>query len=127
MNGIQQVLIPKGLGEELDRAGFHGFHGHRNISVTGDEDDGNPQAGVRQLALKVQTVNSGKSYVKNQATWTVGLLAAQKILRCRKGLGLQAHGLQHALDSRTHQVIVINDEYHGSVTWRHSIGLDFGG
>src|SRR5205814_877427 len=79
VNRIQQVLVTKGLGQKLDRAGFHGLHGHRNIAVTGDEDDGNAQAGVSQLALKIQTVNSRKSYVQNQAAWTVRPLAAQEI------------------------------------------------
>src|ERR1700682_4149812 len=121
VNRIQQVLVSKGLGQEFDRAGFHGLHGHRNISVPGDEDDRNAQAGVSQLALKIQTVNSRKSYVQNQAAWTVGPLAAQEILRRCEGLRLQAHRLQHALDSRAHQVIVINDEYGGRTCWRHSV------
>ncbi len=52
MDSIQQVLVPEGLGKELHRAGFHGLHRHRNISMPGDEDDGNPDARIRQLALK---------------------------------------------------------------------------
>src|SRR5216683_4532020 len=57
---IQQVLVPKGLGQELHRTGLHGLHRHRNISVTGDEDDGNLDARVSQLALKFKTIDSRK-------------------------------------------------------------------
>jgi hypothetical protein len=60
---IQQVLVPEGLGQELHRFGFHGLHRHRNISMTRDEDDGNPDTRVSQLALKIQTADSGKSHV----------------------------------------------------------------
>src|SRR5207253_837408 len=72
---IQQVLVPEGLSQELHRAGFHGPHAHRNISMPGDEDDGNPDARIRQLALKVQAVDARKSHVQNQATWPVRTLA----------------------------------------------------
>src|SRR6266478_5802653 len=94
---IQQVLVPERLRQKLHRTGFHGLHRHRNISMTGDEDDGNPDARVGQLALKVQSVDSRKSHVQNQATWPIRPLAAQELLRGPEGLGPQANRLQHAL------------------------------
>ena len=42
--------------------------------MTSDKDDGNAHAGVSQLALKIQTIDSGKSYVQNETTWSVGRL-----------------------------------------------------
>src|SRR5258708_6940896 len=73
---VQQVLVPKGLGQELHRSGFHGLHRHRNISVTGDEDDGNLDARVSQLALKFKTIDSRKSHVQDKAAWPIRPLAA---------------------------------------------------
>src|SRR5580700_9090932 len=73
---IQQILIPEGLGQELHRAGFHGPHGHGNIPMARDEDYGNRNTRVGQLALKIQAINSRKSHVQNQATWSVRWLAA---------------------------------------------------
>src|ERR1017187_3306659 len=55
---IQQVLVSERLGQELDGAGFHGLYRHRNISMTGDEYDRNPDARVGQFALKIQTADS---------------------------------------------------------------------
>ncbi|MGA7925507.1 MAG: hypothetical protein WCA20_05875 [Candidatus Sulfotelmatobacter sp.] len=49
--------------------------------MTSNEDDGNPHARVRQLALKLQPVDAGKSHVQNKATRPVRPLAAQELLR----------------------------------------------
>src|ERR1700752_294290 len=81
--------------------------------MTGDEDDGNVNARVRQLALKVQTVHSRKSRVQDKTTWRLRAVAAQERFRCSESLGTQANRLQHALDGGTHQVVVIDDEDYG--------------
>src|ERR1700751_6123818 len=81
--------------------------------MTGDEDDGNVNARVRQLALKVQTVHSRKSDVQDEATWPVRAVAAQERFRCSESLGTQANRLQHDLDGGTYQVIGIDDEDYG--------------
>src|SRR5580700_773042 len=120
MDSIQQVLVAEWLGQELHRAGFHGFHRHRNISMTADENDRNPDTRVNQLVLKFQTVYSGKSYVQHQATWPVRPLSAQELWRGRECFRTQADRLEHALDRRTDQVVVINDEHHGSGRGGHS-------
>src|ERR1035441_9596589 len=37
---IQQDLAAERLGEEFQGSGLHSFHGHRNVSVAGDKDEG---------------------------------------------------------------------------------------
>jgi hypothetical protein len=119
VNRIQQVLIQEGLSKEFHRAGLHGLHRHRNISVTSDEDDGNPDAGFSQLPLKIQTANLREFDVQDKTTWSVWTLTAQELLCCLEGLGLQALRLEQAFNGRTNQIVVINDEYRG-ITWnRH--------
>src|SRR6266550_4284797 len=76
MDRIQQVLIAERLGQELHRTGLHGLHRHRDISMTGDEDDGNVDVRVSQLTLKVQTVDSRKPHIQDEATWSVRPFAA---------------------------------------------------
>ena len=44
-------------------AGFHGLHRHRNVSMTGDEDDWNLEARIGQVALKVQAADSWQAHV----------------------------------------------------------------
>src|SRR5271156_131305 len=74
VNRIQQVLVLEGLSQELHRTRFHGLHRHRNISMTSDEDDGNADAGISQLPLKIQTIDSRKSHVENKTTRPVRAL-----------------------------------------------------
>src|SRR4029077_13933648 len=76
---IQQGLVQKRLGQELHGTGFHGLHRHRNISVPGDEDDGNLDTRITQLALKFQAIDARKAHVQNKATWPIRSLAAQEI------------------------------------------------
>src|ERR1700722_20583677 len=38
LDRIQQILIAKWLGEELQRAGFHRTHRHRDVAIASDED-----------------------------------------------------------------------------------------
>ena len=79
-----------------------------------DEDDGNADAGISQLPLKIQTIDPGKSDVENKTTWPIREIRRQEFLRRPKGLGAQAHRLQQALNGRANQVVVINDEYRGN-------------
>src|ERR1700745_1855009 len=81
--------------------------------MTGGEDDGNVNARVRQLALKVQTVHSRKSHVQDKTTWRVRAVAAQERFRGSESLGTQANRLQHAVDGGAHQVVIIDDEDYG--------------
>src|SRR5260370_9003733 len=108
---IQQVLVSERLGQELHRTGFHGLHRHRNISMPGDEDDRNPDARVSQLALKIQTVDSRKPHVQNQATWPICPLAVQEFLRSRASLGTQGTRFYQPFDGFPHTVTLSNTEH----------------
>ena len=50
----QHILVAKGLAQEIDRSCFHGLHAHRDIAVTGHENDRDVNIGLRQLGLKVR-------------------------------------------------------------------------
>src|ERR1700730_4428742 len=63
MDRIQQFLVQDRLRQKLHGPRFHGLHRHWNISMTGNKDDGDLDACVSQLTLKVQTVNARKAYV----------------------------------------------------------------
>ena len=40
LNRIEQILISEWLGQEFNRPSLHRLDGHRNISMPGDENDG---------------------------------------------------------------------------------------
>src|SRR5208282_2215965 len=54
-DGVEKVLVPERLQEELYRAALHRLHGHRDVAVSRDEDDRELFVGRGQLALKVET------------------------------------------------------------------------
>src|SRR5260221_1195798 len=82
---IQQVLVFEGFSQKLHSTRFHGPHRHRNISMTGDENDGNVDSCICQLALQVETVDSGKAHVQNKTAWSVQWFVAQKFFRRPNG------------------------------------------
>src|SRR5260221_4450659 len=85
VDGIQQVLVFERLSQKLHSTRFHCLHRHRNISMTGDENDGNVDSCISQRALQVETVDSGKAHVQNKAAWSVRWLVAQKLFGRPKG------------------------------------------
>src|ERR1700722_3481952 len=66
LNGVEEVLIAKRLGQELDGAALHRLHRHRDIAVPGDEDNRELSVRRRQLALKIKTALVRQSDVEDQ-------------------------------------------------------------
>src|SRR6202011_5800495 len=60
---IEQVLVAKGLRQELDGTTLHRLHRHRDIAVTGDEDDRDLCVRPREFALKIETALSRQSHI----------------------------------------------------------------
>ena len=46
-NCVQDILFAKRLCQKFNRAGLHGFDGHRYIAMRGDENDGYVDQRVR--------------------------------------------------------------------------------
>src|SRR5215831_8256196 len=40
LDGVQEHLVPEGLGQKLYSSRFHGLYRHGNVAMAGDEDDG---------------------------------------------------------------------------------------
>ena len=59
LNGVEQILFAKRLGQELDCAGLHGLYAHRYVSVSGDENDREVDACLGQVGLEFQPAHSG--------------------------------------------------------------------
>src|SRR5437879_5122149 len=57
---FEQILVLYGLGQEIDRPGFHGAHAGGNVAFAGDEHDRTMiTAGYGQRALNLQTIKVG--------------------------------------------------------------------
>jgi len=77
--GDKQFLIAKWLGQKLNCTGLHGAHRHRNIAVTGDEDDWYIDVGLGELALKIEPAQSRQAHIKHEATGRFGQLGLQEL------------------------------------------------
>jgi hypothetical protein len=53
LDGIEEILVAEGLGQELHRPGFHGPHGHGDVPIAREEDDRQGDLGRGQCALQV--------------------------------------------------------------------------
>jgi hypothetical protein len=64
--GVQKVLVPEGLSQELDRARFHRLHSHRDIPMSGDENDRRPRTNGGQITLKFQPAPPRQPYIQHK-------------------------------------------------------------
>src|SRR5262245_6268244 len=67
LNGVQQILLPHWLGEELYCPSLHGSDRHRNITVPGDENDRNLNTVLGQLGLKIESAELRQSDIQHEA------------------------------------------------------------
>ncbi|EEF25473.1 conserved hypothetical protein, partial [Ricinus communis] len=67
-HGVEHVLVAKGLGEEVDGAGLHGAHGHRDVAMAGHEDDRHVRpACLAQGLLECEAALAAQAHVEHQA------------------------------------------------------------
>src|SRR5208283_3676193 len=110
MDRIEQHLIVERLGEELGRAGLHRTHGHRNVAVSGDEDDRESDTCFRKLLLKREPAHAGQPHVEHEAGRYVGPLRLHEFLGRREKLHVEPYRLEKTLKRAAHGWIVIDDE-----------------
>src|SRR5262249_7832855 len=93
--------------------GFHRLYGHRDVAVTGDEDDRNWIAFAAQLALEIEATHSRQSHVEDQTGRSIRVLAVQEILSCGECLYPKTDRLGERLRRLTHRPVIVNHEPHG--------------
>ena len=54
VDAFQEIVLPERFANEIERSVTHGFDGHRNIAMPGDEDNGQGRPHFLQLFLQVQ-------------------------------------------------------------------------
>src|SRR4051794_40439072 len=80
-DGVQQILIPKWLGEEIDGAGLHRLYRHRDIAMPGHEDDRNLDIGLGEFALDIEAAQARQPNVEDEAGWNIRELFLQQLRR----------------------------------------------
>jgi hypothetical protein len=82
MDGGEEFIFLKRLGQEFDRSRLDRARRHRDITVRGDEDNRDVVPHLREALLKFQATHSRKPHIEYQTTGGGGLLCAQKLV-CR--------------------------------------------
>ena len=77
LNRIQKFLTAERFGEEFNRPGLHGAHGHGNIRVAGNENDRDLNVGFGQFALEFETADVRQPHIQHQAGGRVRTFAAR--------------------------------------------------
>src|SRR6476619_2476334 len=65
-NGCKQVLIVHRFGEEITRAAFHRLHALRNVTVSGQKNNGQATASVGENALQFQAADGRHSEIEHE-------------------------------------------------------------
>src|SRR5439155_17453767 len=78
-----------------------------------DEDDGNVNVGICQLALEIKPTYARQPDIQYQATGRIGTFATQELLSRAEQLDLQSYRLEEPLDCPTNRWIVIHYKNNG--------------
>src|SRR6267143_2238866 len=63
LNCIQEILVTKWFCEKIHRPGFDSLHAHRDVAVTGHEDDGEFDIALSELTLEIETPRPWQAHV----------------------------------------------------------------
>src|SRR5690242_18569264 len=75
LHGFEKFLIVNGFRQEFDSARLHSSHRHRNITVTGDENDGYREMLFGEPSLKLEPAQPGQADVQHDTTRSVRAFA----------------------------------------------------
>src|SRR5262245_33469347 len=113
LNRIQQILIVEWLGKEFNRSSLHGADGHRDVSVTSDENDRDLRFGGSEFPLEVEPAQTRQPHVQHKAAGPIRAAGLQKFLRRSERLDSPPDRPDETLNGFTHRRIVINHEHDG--------------
>jgi hypothetical protein len=79
--GVKQRLIAYGFSQEVDGSGLHCLHGHRNVAMTGQENDRLPVTVCSEMVLQVEAARSRHPNVEDQASGSAQCIRLQQFSR----------------------------------------------
>jgi hypothetical protein len=89
VDGVEEGLILEWLLEEIDGARLHRANALGNVPETGDEDDRNIEAQLRESLLEVEAAQPRHSHVENEARRARRRGLREKFPRRGEGLDAQ--------------------------------------
>ncbi len=90
LNRVEQLLVVERLGQELQRAGLHGSHRHRDIPPSGDEDDRQFKSEFSQLRLQLESTEIRQVNIEHQAVSISQAIVTENLRRGAKRFYVKA-------------------------------------
>ena len=106
---FEQLLPGDRLGEEVLGPGLDGAHARRNVGVTGQENDRQAVAELRQAILELQAGQARHLHVEQNAVRQAGRRLVEELLRGLVERDLVARGVEQPRDGAAERGIVVDD------------------
>src|SRR5258708_2501664 len=113
-DGAHQCVVAERLRQELGRARFHSLDRHRDVAVTGDEDDRHIHPLGGDTSLQIEAVEARKRHVKHQAAWRSHSWTGEEFLRRRECMDLETELHQKVGETSAHRLVAVDDRYERS-------------
>ena len=123
LDGVEQVVVAARFGEEFDGPGFHGAHRHRDVAVTGEENNRHVTLDLGQFLLQIEPAETWELDIEHQAAGDIRTRAAQERVRRGKGLDREPHGAEQITQTFADGPVIVYDKdtwvvlLHGLTSW----------
>jgi len=111
VNGVNQFLVTKWFGQELNCTGFNRSDGHRNIPMPGNKNDGKIDAQFRQFMLEIKSVHPWESDVKDDTSRHIWQRKFKKLIGGAEGLHIELNRTNKTIERFTDGSVVVDNEH----------------
>jgi hypothetical protein len=105
---VEQFLVVEWLGQEVNRARFHGTDRHGNVALTGDKDYWNCDVSFSQLPLEIEAAYSWQPNVQGDTGGHFRWFPVEKLSPGTEDFDLQTHGADQPPQGLSHGDIIID-------------------
>ena len=105
---LRQFASVHGLHEKIGRPVVERLHGHFDVAVPGEKEDGLSVLPAAQLRKEFKSRHVGHAHVENDAARDRGHVVAKEVRRARIGLHLIAFAAKHEAESLERRRIVVH-------------------
>lgn len=122
LHAREQVVVAKGLLQEVVRARLHRLDGHRHIAVAGDEHDRNRRAERIQALLQLEAAHPGHAHIEHDAARARAVVACEEIVGGSVQHRIEPVGLEQQAQRAADRVVVVDHEDRGVAVFHDSSG-----
>src|SRR5215813_582885 len=120
LHGVEERLIVERFGKEVHGPRLHRAHGHGNVAMAGDEDDGDVIAGSLEDLLQLEAALTRHSDIEHEAAGAVIVAPVEELAHRGERLHAIAGRPEEPLDAAPNRRIVVDDD-HGRLIVDHAV------